>query len=35
VDKVQKYIDLGYLDSRTKSNPKLMMEMLHFAAKPR
>jgi hypothetical protein len=35
VDKVQKHIDLGYLDSRTKSNPKLMMEMLHFAAKPR
>jgi PAS domain S-box-containing protein len=28
VNKVQKYIDLGYLDSRTKSNPKLMMEMI-------
>jgi PAS domain S-box-containing protein len=28
VDKVQKHIDLGYLDSRTKSNPKLMMEMI-------
>jgi YesN/AraC family two-component response regulator len=27
VDKVQN-IDLGYLDSRTKSNPKLMMEMI-------
>jgi hypothetical protein len=28
VPKKQKYIDLGYLDSRTKSNPKLMMEMI-------
>ncbi|NGY38815.1 PAS domain S-box protein [Flavobacterium sp. XN-5] len=28
VPKTQKYIDLGYLDSRTKSNPKLMMEMI-------
>jgi CheY-like chemotaxis protein len=26
--KTQKYIDLAYLDSRTKSNPKLMMEMI-------
>jgi hypothetical protein len=30
VDKVQKHIDLGYLDSRTKSNPKLMMEIAAY-----
>ncbi|TDE02640.1 ATP-binding protein [Flavobacterium hiemivividum] len=26
--KTQKYVDLSYLESRTKSNPKLMMEMI-------